>query len=109
MPLPNSKTYILKIDKEKWDTFLPKFNKDGSPSPENIESNINEIFNKFPYPSPLPEIRRAEYTAYQKARIGNYLGNPYTIYPNDYILFSTDDALQDGTNVKIKTGIRNLS
>lgn len=108
MPLPKSKTYILKIDKEKWDTFQPKFNKDGSTSPANLESNIDEIFNKFPYPSMLREDQRLGYTNSLRARIMNYFSNPYTIYPNDYNLLSTDDALQDKTNIKLKMFIRNL-
>lgn len=104
MPLPNSKTYTLNIDQEKWASMPFRSRGDGTPAPGSVEASVDEIFNKFPYPSPLPEIRRAEYTAYQKAIISIYLNNPWKT--GTYNLFYTNDAFSDQTGVKVKTQIK---
>ena len=77
---------------------------DGTPAPGSVDLTVDEILNKFPYPSPLPENRRAEYTDYQKSIISVYLNNPYKA--GTYTLFYTNDAFSDQTGVKVKTQIK---
>ena len=106
MALPNSKTYTLNIDQEKWASMPFRSRGDGTPAPGSVDATVDEILNKFPYPSPLPEIRRAEYTAYQRSAIQIYLNNPFRL--GTYDLFYTNDALSDQTGVKVKTQIRGV-
>ena len=104
MPLPNSKTYTLNIDKEKWASMPFRSRGDGTPAPGSVDATIDEIINKFPYPSPLPENRRTEYMAYLRNIIEVYLNNQYK--PGIFTLYYTDDAFRDQTGVKVKTQIK---